>query len=147
MNGIQMLNRLKLKNESVKRKSTLDLGTVEILDEETTQMGKRKIKKKIKVLICSGKSDSGTIDIFMEAGADDFLVKPIKESVLLEKVERLIGKDVEKFARLKTNLSIIVNDGSGDKKGTMVEISELSTRLDILDRLSDGSKFLLNQKL
>ena len=145
MNGIQMLNRLKLKLKILKEKSTLDLGTVEIFDGDDFQEEEEN-EEKIKVLICSAKSDSGTIDIFMEAGADDFVVKPLKESVLLEKVQRLIGKDSEKFARLKTNLSILVNDGKGEKAGTLVEISELSARLDIKDRLSDGSNILIKSK-
>lgn len=140
MNGIQMLNRLKLKMKILKEKSTLDLGTVEILDEDEFPQEEEKEEERIKVLIGSAKSDPGTIDIFMEAGADDFLAKPIKESVLLEKVERLVGKEKEKFARMKTELSILVNDGKGEKTGTMTEISELSARLDIKDRLPDGAK-------
>ena len=140
MNGIQMLNRLKLKMKILKEKSTLDLGTVEILDEDEFPSEEEKEEERIKVLIGSAKADPGTIDIFMEAGADDFLAKPIKASVLLEKVERLVGKEKEKFARMKTDLSVLVSDGETEKTGIMTEISELSARLDIKDRLSDGSK-------
>ena len=98
MNGIQMLNRLKLKMKILKEKSTLDLGTVEMFDDDGAQEEVEEDEERIKVLICSAKSDDGTIDIFMEAGADDFIVKPVKESVLLEKVGRLVGKQKEKFS-------------------------------------------------
>ena len=143
MNGIQMLNRLKLKMKILKEKSTLDLGTVEMLDDDAAQEDVEEDEERIKVLICSAKSDDGTIDIFMEAGADDFIVKPVKESVLLEKVGRLVGKEKEKFARLKTDLSISIKDEVSEKQGKMVELSELSVRLDIKDRLKDGSKVVI----
>ena len=150
MNGVQMLHRMKLKMGVLKDKSTLDLGTVEML-EEGDKPTEDDIDR-VKVLICSAKSESSYIDLFMEAGADDFITKPVNEKVLLEKVERLIKKDKEKFARLKTNISIKLEGIEGDNEGTLLELSEISARIDFPTRMPDGSKVVihsdvLNEKL
>ena len=150
MNGIQMLHRMKLKMHVLKEKSTLDLGTVEML-EESEKPTEEDIER-VKVLICSAKSEPNYIDLFMEAGADDFITKPIDENVLLEKVERLVKLDKEKFARLKTNIAIKLEGLEGDNSGTLLELSEISARIDFPTRIADGSKIViqsdvLNEKL
>ena len=150
MNGIQMLHRLKLKMKVLKEKSTLDIGTVEMLDgsESSTEEN----IERVKVLICSAKSDPNYIDLFMESGADDFIVKPVDQKVLIEKVERLIKKEKEQYARLKTNLAIELEGLDKDNKGTLLELSEISAKVEIPARISDGTKIVivsevLNEKL
>jgi DNA-binding response OmpR family regulator len=150
MNGIQMLHRLKLKMKVLKEKSTLDIGTVEMLDGSAPSTEEN--IERVKVLICSAKSDPNYIDLFMESGADDFIVKPIDEKVLIEKVERLIKKEKEQYARLKTNLAIELEGLEKDNKGTLLELSEISAKVEIPARISDGTKIViisevLNEKL
>jgi FixJ family two-component response regulator len=57
----------------------------------------RRLNMTLPVIFITGHGDIGTSVDAMKAGATDFLTKPINEDVLLDAIERALGRAVESF--------------------------------------------------
>jgi len=77
-----------------------------------------------KVCFISGSRDKSTVLEALKQGGDDYIVKPIDRTILLNKVERLIGGEKQNLATLKANIPASLVNAPFQIPFTIVEISE-----------------------
>ena len=57
------------------------------------------------------KTDPKQINLAIQAGAHDYITKPIDESILLQKIDRLMGQDnAQMFAVMPCDLEITIKE-------------------------------------
>jgi len=81
--------------------------------------------RETKICMATGKSDPQDVATAINLGADDYIVKPIYEEILIPKIEKLTGTPVSTgFARLAVNLKAIAPEGPIVPDMIAVEIGE-----------------------
>ena len=98
-----------------------DISGLEVLKELRTV---RKITD-TKICMATGKSDPLDVARAIKIGANDYIVKPIYEEILIPKIEKLTGAaPTSSFARLKVNLKTLPPNGSVVPDMITIEIGE-----------------------
>ena len=140
MNGIQtmklLLNRIE-KNQTNKDEE----GTEEEGEEPvSTEVSEAENLPLLKVVFCTAKQDPRQIELALQAGADDYITKPIDETIMVQKINRLMGQNENQmFAILRTQLEITVEEYPKEKPAVMSEISEVSCKFECGYHIPDAT--------
>ena len=148
MNGVQVMKYL-LDKIDKKRSSDPDSEkgeekgvekAKEIVEEET------EVKSfPLKICFCTAKTDPKQIDLAIQAGAHDYITKPIDESILLQKIDRLMGQDnAQMFAVMPCDLELAIKEFSKEKPSKMTELSEVSSKIETSFFIPDGTELTMN---
>jgi DNA-binding response OmpR family regulator len=132
MNGFQTLHQLKIRLEKVQSKE----------ERERTEKGaevKKKTVTPLKIIFYSANSDEGKIDLALQNGGDDYIIKPVDFGILLQKIERLLDKSKsQQFVRVPASLDIKIKEYPSDQYFKLVMLSEVSAHLEIPFKIPDG---------
>ncbi|MBG07883.1 MAG: hypothetical protein CME68_03945 [Halobacteriovoraceae bacterium] len=140
MNGIQTLHQLKLKLKKVKNKQAQE---IEKHKEEKSK--KNAISKSfnddinLKILFCSSYDDQTKIDLALQGGGDDYIVKPIDDKILLQKIERLMGQSSgSRFHSVPSTLMVTLQEFKNKGPLKLSSLSEIGAFLEVPFKISDG---------
>ena len=98
----------------------------------------------LKICFCTAKTDPKQINLAIQAGAHDYITKPIDESILLQKINRLMGQDnSQMFAVMPCDLEITIREYLKEKPSKMVELSEVHSKLETSFFIPDGTEITL----
>ena len=142
MNGIQTLHQLKIKLKKVKNKQAQEIAK----HEEEESKGKKSTIKKIdtddinlKILFCSSYDDQTKIDLALQGGGDDYIVKPIDDKILFQKIERLMGQSAgSRFHYVPSNLVVTLQEFKSKGPLTLSSLSEIGAFLEVPFKIPDG---------
>ena len=99
----------------------------------------------LKICFCTAKTDPKQINLAIQAGAHDYITKPIDESILLQKIDRLMGQDnAQMFAVMPCDLEITISEFAKEKPSKMVELSEVHSKLEANFFIPDGTEITLD---
>ena len=143
MNGIQVMKYLldkiaKKGIENGKEESTEDGGKEEDNKEKEERFP-------LKICFCTAKTDPKQINLAIQAGAHDYITKPIDESILLQKIDRLMGQDnAQMFAVMPCDLEITIKENLKEKPSKMIELSEVHAKIETGFFIPDGSEITID---
>jgi CheY-like chemotaxis protein len=144
MNGVQVMKYL-LDKMDKKRSSGADSEkkeekAKEIVEEETEEKS-----FPLKICFCTAKTDPKQIDLAIQAGAHDYITKPIDESILLQKIDRLMGQDNSSmFAVMPCDLELKIKEFPKEKPSKMTELSEVSSKIETSFFIPDGTELTMD---
>ena len=99
----------------------------------------------LKICFCTAKTDPKQINLAIQAGAHDYITKPIDESILLQKIDRLMGQDnAQMFAVMPCDLEITIAEFAKEKPSKMIELSEVHSKLESSFFIPDGTEITLD---
>ena len=99
----------------------------------------------LKICFCTAKTDPKQINLAIQAGAHDYITKPIDESILLQKIDRLMGQDnAQMFAVMPCDLEITISEFAKEKPSKMIELSEVHSKLETTFFIPDGTEITLD---
>ncbi|MEC8624230.1 MAG: response regulator [Bdellovibrionota bacterium] len=99
----------------------------------------------LKICFCTAKTDPKQINLAIQAGAHDYITKPIDESILLQKIDRLMGQDnAQMFAVMPCDLQITIAEFAKEKPSKMIELSEVHSKLEASFFIPDGTEITLD---
>ena len=99
----------------------------------------------LKICFCTAKTDPKQINLAIQAGAHDYITKPIDESILLQKIDRLMGQDnAQMFAVMPCDLQITIAEFAKEKPSKMIELSEVHSKLEAPFFIPDGTEITLD---
>lgn len=99
----------------------------------------------LKVCAMTAKETSADVRNFLKSGADDYIVKPIDESILVDKAKILVGeKDVNDFCTVKISSKSTIEHPDGKIDVCATRISENSLFFTSKFQFPVGSKLILN---
>tara|TARA_Y100001958_G_C21214001_1_gene539488 strand:- start:960 stop:1796 length:837 start_codon:yes stop_codon:yes gene_type:complete len=140
MNGIQTLHQLKLKLKKVKNKQAQEIEKHE--EEKSKQAIKNTISNdeiNLKILFCSSYDDQTKIDLALQGGGDDYIVKPIDDKILLQKIERLMGQSAgNRFHSVPSTLVVILQEFKSKGPLKLSSLSEVGAFLEVPFKIPDG---------
>ena len=145
MNGIQTLHQLKLRLKKVKNKQAQEI--------EKHEDGKKKSPPKnnteatnvdLKILFCSSYGEQTRIDLALQGGGDDYLVKPIDDKILLQKIERLMGQSSgHRFHFVPSKLMVTLKEFRKQGPLKLSLLSEIGAFLEVPFKIPDGEVITL----
>ena len=140
MNGIQtmklLLNRIE-KNQTNKDEEATEEEAEEPVSTDAPEAENLPL---LKVVFCTAKQDPRQIELALQAGADDYITKPIDETIMVQKINRLMGQNENQmFAILRTQLEITIEEYPKEKPSLMSEISEVSCKFECSYHIPDAS--------
>ena len=141
MNGIQtmklLLNRIEKNQKNNEEGEDTEEQSEEVEKEEVPEAENLPL---LKVVFCTAKQDPRQIELALQAGADDYITKPIDETIMVQKINRLMGQNENQmFAILRTQLEITVEEYPKEKPAVMSEISEVSCKFECGYHIPDAS--------
>jgi len=148
MNGIQtmklLLNRIE-KNKSEDEEEANKEKKEKSEDESHEVAPESDDLPLLKVVFCTAKQDPRQIELALQAGADDYITKPIDETIMIQKVHRLMGQnESQMFAILRTHLEITITEYPKEKPALMLELSEVSCKFECSYKIPDASIVTIN---
>ncbi|MEE2742923.1 MAG: response regulator [Bdellovibrionota bacterium] len=140
MNGIQtmklLLNRIEKNQTNKDEEQTEEEGEEPV----STEVPEAENLPLLKVVFCTAKQDPRQIELALQAGADDYITKPIDETIMVQKINRLMGQNENQmFAILRTQLEITIEEYPKEKPALMSEISEVSCKFECGYHIPDAS--------
>ncbi|MEC8624574.1 MAG: response regulator [Bdellovibrionota bacterium] len=94
----------------------------------------------LKVVFCTAKQDPRQIELALQAGADDYITKPIDEAIMVQKIHRLMGhQDEQLFAVLRTQIPITIEEYPDAEPSTLLELSETNAKFECAFQIADGT--------
>jgi len=100
-----------------------------------------------KVCMLTAKEDQKDIERTLEAGADDYIVKPADEMILVDKVKILNGeKDVNNFYQKPVQFNALLETPEKTENIIISVISESSLVFTTTDRLPDGARVFIHSE-
>lgn len=141
MNGIQtmklLLNRIE-KNQGGEESQKENAG--EESAEAENIMDSDDDFPLLKVVFCTAKQDPRQIELALQAGADDYITKPIDEVIMVQKIHRLMGhQDEQMFAILRTQIPITIEEYPDAEPSTLLELSETNAKFECAFQIADGT--------
>lgn len=116
-----------------------DLSGHEVL----AKLAEERKSRGFKVCFVTGSRDRASILKALELGADDYVLKPVDQKVLLSKMDTLFGGQVEGFVKMKTNFTAICKRGEKMEAIKVKELSEAGLAIETYGKLEAGSKISL----
>ena len=144
MNGVQvmkyLLDKIDKKRSSDPESEKGEEKAKEIVEEDT------EVKSfPLKICFCTAKTDPKQIDLAIQAGAHDYITKPIDESILLQKIDRLMGQDnAQMFAVMPCDLELTIKEFPKEKPSKMTELSEVSSKIETSFFIPDGTELTMD---
>ena len=94
----------------------------------------------LRVVFCTAKQDPRQIELALQAGADDYITKPIDEVIMIQKIHRLMGQqDEQLFAVLRTQIPITIEEFPDAEPSTLLELSETNAKFECAFQIADGA--------
>ena len=146
MNGVQVMKFLldKIEKKIAAREGNGNGGEKKEGEENADDEGPSP-NIALKICFCTAKTDPKQINLAIQAGAHDYITKPIDESILLQKIDRLMGQDnAQMFAVMPCDLEITISEFAKEKPSKMVELSEVHSKLEANFFIPDGTEITLD---
>ena len=144
MNGVQVMKYLLDKIEK-KGVGNGDGESEETSGNEEGDEEQRNERPPLKICFCTAKTDPKQINLAIQAGAHDYITKPIDESILLQKIDRLMGQDnAQMFAIMPCDLEITIREHLKEKPSKMTELSEVHAKIETGFFIPDGSEITVD---
>ena len=145
MNGVQVMKFLLDKIEKkIAADNAKEEGGEQKEGEEDANEGPTP-NLSLKICFCTAKTDPKQINLAIQAGAHDYITKPIDESILLQKINRLMGQDnAQMFAVMPCDLEITIAEFAKEKPSKMIELSEVHSKLEAPFFIPDGTEITLD---
>jgi CheY-like chemotaxis protein len=150
MNGIQTMKLLLNRIEKNKLGNEDEAGNEKNEKSEEIKEGQEVIPESdnlplLKVVFCTAKQDPRQIELALQAGADDYITKPIDETIMIQKIHRLMGQnESQMFAILRTHLEITLTEYPKEKPALMLELSEVNCKFECSYKIPDASIVSIN---
>ena len=146
MNGVQVMKFLLDKIEKkIAASEEGNSGEAKKEGEENEEDEGPSPNISLKICFCTAKTDPKQINLAIQAGAHDYITKPIDESILLQKIDRLMGQDnAQMFAVMPCDLQITIAEFAKEKPSKMVELSEVHSKLEAPFFIPDGTEITLD---
>ena len=145
MNGVQVMKFLldKIEKKIAADNAKEEGGEQKEVEEADSEGPSPNIS--LKICFCTAKTDPKQINLAIQAGAHDYITKPIDESILLQKINRLMGQDnAQMFAVMPCDLEITIAEFAKEKPSKMVELSEVHSKLEAPFFIPDGTEITLD---
>ena len=159
MNGVQVMKFLldkiekKIASNGKTEEGQVESNTENNGGEESKEGGNvegeqeaegAEVNTSLKICFCTAKTDPKQINLAIQAGAHDYITKPIDESILLQKINRLMGQDnSQMFAVMPCDLEITIKEFLKEKPSKMVELSEVHSKLETSLFIPDGTEITI----
>jgi CheY-like chemotaxis protein len=146
MNGIQTMKLLLNRIEKSKSSSEEDDSKEKTKEPENQEIiPEAEDLPSLKVVFCTAKQDPRQIELALQAGADDYITKPIDETIMIQKIHRLMGQnESQMFAILRTHLAITLTEYPKEKPALMLELSEVSCKFECSYKIPDATIISIN---